>query len=430
MSNAGPPWASPSQDPYGYQPRSSQSAWPDDAPAAGDYHTTGTSNFYGAETDSRYGAETDSRYGAETDGFYGTPTDGAYSARTDRAYGAGTDSASGPRTDGSGGGGTHSTRASTSGEGRHGRPARGRLARWATASGIVVVLVGATAAVGFLARSSSAARSSSPTSELGLAPAPTGASSASAPTAKSGSTTTSTAGSVPAGLGSNWKLTFNAGFTGSKLDSSVWGTCYPWQPQSGCANFGNSDLEYQWYAASQDQVSDGALHIVAQSAPTAGRDSGGAPEEYSYRSGLVTTFPGYKFQYGYLQVEARIPDATGTWSALWLAAANEQWPPEIDILEHWGTDSKYYEYYHPANAPRENAVQTLGNLSNSWHTYGVYWSQSKVIWYIDGHQVFETGRNVPQQPMYFLANVAIDVRVQSLDTSMDIKSVSVWQQGG
>jgi beta-glucanase (GH16 family) len=374
VRNAGPPWPTPSQDPYGYQPQPARNAWPDDdASPAGSYRSAGS--FPAADTDG--------------------------------------------------------SRTATTGVGRHGRSRRGRLARLATTSAVVVLLAGATAVVGFLARSSSVAQSAPPTSGLAAAPAQTTAGSTGAPAANGTSkAAASTAGSVPSGLGSNWKLTFNAGFTGSKLDTSVWGTCYPWQSQSGCANFGNSALEYQWYAASQDQVSNGALHIVAQAAPTAGRSSGGGPETYPYRSGLVTTFPGYKFQYGYLQVVARVPDALGTWTALWLAAANEAWPPEIDILEHWGNDTKYYEYYHPAGAPRENGVQTLGNLSTSWHTYGVYWSKSEVVWYIDGHQVFETGRNVPQQPMYFLANVAVDVHVQSLNTSMDIKSISVWQQGG
>jgi beta-glucanase (GH16 family) len=397
VRNAGPPWSTPSQDPYGYQPQPSRSAWPDGdaSPASGDRPA---STFPTASTDAF------------------PPSDAG------RSPASGTN---GPTVNGS-----DDRRAAATGEGRHGRPRRGGLARLATTSAVVVVLAGATAAVGFLARSSSTARSAPPATGLAAAPAQTTAGPAAAPAAKGTSKAVSTAGSVPAGLGSNWKLTFNAGFTGSKLDSSVWGTCYPWQPQSGCANFGNSALEYQWYAASQDQVANGALHIVAQAEPTAGRNGSGGPETYPYRSGLVTTFPGYKFQYGYLQVVAKVPDAEGTWSALWLAAANEQWPPEIDILEHWGTDTKYYEYYHPSGAPRENGVQTLGNLSTSWHTYGVYWTKSEVVWYIDGHQVFETGRNVPQQPMYFLANVAVDVHVQSLNTSMDIKSISVWQQGG
>jgi hypothetical protein len=375
VRNAGPPWPSPSQDPYGHQPQSAGNAWPD-----GDARGT------------------DGLHSAGTDGF---------------------------RT-----GGTGAFRAATAGDGRHARHRQGRLPRWAAVSAVVVVLAGATALAGFLARSSPSAHGAPPGAPLTVPPARTTVGPTGAPTAKAASNATDSPGSPPAALGSNWKLTFNAGFSGSKLDTSVWGTCYPWQSQSGCANFGNSDLEYQWYSASQDQVSNGALHIVAQAKSTEGLDSSGGPEQYPYVSGLVTTFPGYKFQYGYLQVVARIPDAKGTWSALWLAASNEQWPPEIDILEHWDSSTHYYEYYHPAGAPRENAVQTLGNLSTAYHTYGVYWSQSKVIWYIDGHQVFETGRNVPQQPMYFLANVAVDLHVPSLNASMDIKSVSVWRQGG
>ena len=239
-------------------------------------------------------------------------------------------------------------------------------------------------------------------------------------------------GMPPASLGPNWKLTFDSGFTGSQLDTSVWGTCFPWESQSGCANFGNTS-EYQWYQPSQDQVSGGALRIAAQKAPTSGSASDGSPEEYPYRSGLVTTFPGYSFQYGYIQVVARLPQAQGLWTALWLAATNKEWPPEIDILEHWDNSDKYYQYYHPAGAPREDTFETLGNLSNSWHSYGVYWSQSKIIWFIDGRQVMESSRNVPQQPMYFLADVAVDEHVQSLPAStatLLIKSVDVWQPTG
>ncbi|HEY1704983.1 MAG TPA: glycoside hydrolase family 16 protein [Trebonia sp.] len=229
----------------------------------------------------------------------------------------------------------------------------------------------------------------------------------------------------PASLGNNWKQTFNATFAGSALDTSVWGTCYPWESSSGCANFGNSDIEYQWYTPTQDQVRDGALQLVAEKAST--DDDGKA---YNYQSGLVTTFPSYKFQYGYIEIDARVPSATGLWSALWLAAANEQWPPEIDILEHWDAQKQYWEYYHPANAPREDTSTPASDVTG-WHEFGLYWDQSEVVWYVDGRQVYRAVRNVPQQPMYFLANVAVDEPGVALtgNSSLDIKSVKVWQHG-
>ena len=106
---------------------------------------------------------------------------------------------------------------------------------------------------------------------------------------------------------------------------------------------------------------------MPKKAPTPGIGLNGA-EQYTYRSGMVTTFPGYKFTYGFVQVVARIPDAVGTWSALWLAASNEHWPPEIDLVEHWSAQDQYYEYYHPAGADRENGVPTLGNLMSGTPT--------------------------------------------------------------
>lgn len=234
---------------------------------------------------------------------------------------------------------------------------------------------------------------------------------------------------VPASLGTGWKQTFSATFTGNKLDPSVWDTCYPWESQSGCTNFGNSDEEFQWYTPSQDTVSGGAMRILAQKEPTEGTTSSDRPESYEYRSGLVTTFPGYSFQYGYIEVDAQMPSAPGLWAALWLAAKNESWPPEIDIVEHWDDDAKFFQYYHPANAPRENSSVNLGSATG-WHKFGLDWTASRITWYIDGRPVFSTGRNVPQLPMYFLANVAVDEHVSSLgsNAALGIRSVRVWQR--
>lgn len=236
----------------------------------------------------------------------------------------------------------------------------------------------------------------------------------------------------PASLGSGWKQTFNAGFSGSTLDTSVWGTCYPWEPQSGCTNFGNASTEFQWYMPSQDQVSGGALHIVPERTPTPGTGINGAPKTYDYRSGMVTTFPSYQFQYGYLQVVARIPQGPGNWSALWLAAANEQWPPEIDILEHWTNDDTYYQYWHPVAGKQQRGQQYLPDFSAGYHTFGLYWSSTKLAWFIDGRQVFQSELDVPHQAMYFIADLAMrqpNVPVNSAAETMDVKSVKVWQQG-
>jgi beta-glucanase (GH16 family) len=234
----------------------------------------------------------------------------------------------------------------------------------------------------------------------------------------------------PAGPGNGWKLSFDPRFTGSRLNTSVWATCYPWaQAASGCTNFGNSG-EDEWYLPSQDKVSQGILHLVAQQIPTPGTNRDGAPEEYYCRSGMVTSYPGFRFEYGYLQVIARIPYATGLWPALWLLPANQQWPPEIDLLEHWGANqADTAVHLHPVGAETIGAYPVTANLSVGWHTFALYWTRTRLVWYVDGRAVMSTEQHIPDQPMYFIANLANTSPPGSAgcDGTLLIRSVKVWQ---
>jgi beta-glucanase (GH16 family) len=228
----------------------------------------------------------------------------------------------------------------------------------------------------------------------------------------------------------SWKLTFNSSFTGTSLDTSVWGTCYPWDTGSaGCTNYGNTgDEDKEWYLPAQDQVSGGVLQLVAQREPTPGFDQQGAPKEYACRSGMITTDPSFRFEYGYVQVVAKLPFGKGLWPALWLAAANQKWPPEIDIEEHWNVDPFERVYLHPTAGPRQGGEVSAPNLAVGWHTFTLSWTKTRLSWYYDGQQVFSTTTDIPQQSMYLIANLADDVTSPGgCSGSLLIKSVKVWQ---
>ena len=145
---------------------------------------------------------------------------------------------------------------------------------------------------------------------------------------------------------------FSTTFTGKRLDTSVWSTCYPeftgvMGARGGCRNFGNPE-ETEWYLPSQDKVFGGVLHLVAQRLPTEGTASlNGTPKQYDCRSGMITSFPSLKFKYGFIQVVAKVPHAPALWPALWSAAANEAYPPEIDMVESWGVNKLTASYLHP-----------------------------------------------------------------------------------
>jgi beta-glucanase (GH16 family) len=241
-----------------------------------------------------------------------------------------------------------------------------------------------------------------------------------------GSTTTTLDANTQPVVPAGWKLKFDAGFPGSKLNTKAWTTCY-WWSAGGCTN--NPTEEKEWYLPSQVLVGGGALHLVARRVATPGLSASGKPAVYSCRSGMISSAPGFNFEYGVVQVVARIPYGKGLWPALWLAASNHQWPPEIDILEHWNSDQQAKVYLHPATGARQGGpVFTPGNLSQGWHTFRLYWTKTRLTWYIDGVSVFTTTTNIPRQPMYVVANLAdTTTTAGSCNGTMLVQSVKVWQ---
>jgi beta-glucanase (GH16 family) len=225
---------------------------------------------------------------------------------------------------------------------------------------------------------------------------------------------------------------FSATFTGSRLDTSLWATCYPWMDQpTGCNNSGN--VEYQWFLPSQARVSGGLLHLDAQQAPTAGQAQDGSPQEYACRSGMVTSYPGFRFKYGYLQVVARFPSSPGLWPALWLAAADLHWPPEIDIIEGWDQITPFTAvYFHPAGAKFDDKLDKAlipPQQAIGWHSFAVSWTKMQVTWLLDGKVVLTVRQHVPHVKMYLIADLAerYPVHAAQCHGSMLIRSVKYWK---
>jgi beta-glucanase (GH16 family) len=228
---------------------------------------------------------------------------------------------------------------------------------------------------------------------------------------------------------SNWKLAFSTDFPGTSLDTSTWARCYPWSPKPpGCTNFGNSD-EAEWYLPSQVHVENGALALVAQRTPTEGADVNGNPKSYTCRSGMVTTYPSVHFKYGLVQVVARLPFGKGLWPAIWLIPSDGSWPPEIDIVEHWDTQTTARATLHTGkqNAQQRGTVD-FPDADRGWHTYTLYWTQSRISVYYDGKLALTTTTSIPRQAMYLLLDLADENNSPgSCSGTMYVKSVNIWE---
>ena len=161
-------------------------------------------------------------------------------------------------------------------------------------------------------------------------------------------------------------------------------------------------------------VEDGVLHITARPAP----DGMPTPDGHRwsgadvYTSGLLNSEELFSFQYGYVEVSARMPAGQGLWPAIWMLESDGGWPAEYDIVEvlghdpgtlhataHWSDEDGRHRMDH--------ASATTFDSSDGFHTYGFLWGDDRIEWYFDGELVHASDNRVHDQSMYLLLNLAV-----------------------
>lgn len=176
------------------------------------------------------------------------------------------------------------------------------------------------------------------------------------------------------------------------------------------------------------KLADGRLRIEASRLSVA--DAVACSQgKRAYASGLITTQKSLRQTYGYFEARVKVPDTWGTWSAFWLlpvesTPANAGRLPEIDVFEH-------YAGPHPtvqirpgvpldrtgqANITVHTGVKTAEQMqrppaqprvtTTGFHTYGVLWTASELVFYLDDVETWRTPFRY-SQPMYMLLNLAV-----------------------
>ncbi|MFN4282665.1 MAG: family 16 glycosylhydrolase [Alphaproteobacteria bacterium] len=215
----------------------------------------------------------------------------------------------------------------------------------------------------------------------------------------------------------NLRLTFRDEFNSLSLDTGTAATQ---------ANFWNSsmhngyirslagnnekqiymDADYLGLGVNPFSVNDGILTINAAKSSSAVKAATG----YDYTSGVLTSQGAFSQTYGYWEVRAQIPEGKGLWSAFWLLNENENWPPELDILEAIGSETNWlHQTVHTATGSATSApTWSVDKLSQGYHTYGMNWTQHEITFYLDGRATFTmpTPTDV-HTPMYMVLNLAV-----------------------
>lgn len=189
-----------------------------------------------------------------------------------------------------------------------------------------------------------------------------------------------------------------------------------WTAEVGGHGWGNAELQY--YTAGRKEnarVENGLLTIEARKENWQGK---------SYTSARLITKNKGDWQYGKIEVKAKLPKGRGTWPAIWMLGSvpKLRWPDdgEIDIMEHVGFNQGAVhasvhckKYYHVINTQKTDTIQ-VKDCSENFHVYSVEWNKESVKVAVDGNVYFtfnneHTGYDAwPfDNKMFLLLNIAV-----------------------
>ncbi len=208
------------------------------------------------------------------------------------------------------------------------------------------------------------------------------------------------------------KLVWSEEFDYSGLpDSTKWGY------DIGGHGWGNNELQYYTQSRIENvQVKDGKLIIQARK-----EDYNGA----RYTSTRLISKNKGDWQYGRIDVRAKLPLGKGIWPAIWMLPtkwAYGGWPHsgDIDIMENVGymPDSVFGTVHtgafnHAIDTNKTGSI-FLKDLSSAFHEYSIEWTKDKIQFLIDGRQYHAFDNNKTgsaawpfDQAFHLLLNVAV-----------------------
>jgi len=189
-----------------------------------------------------------------------------------------------------------------------------------------------------------------------------------------------------------------------------------WNYDVGGHGWGNNEFQFYTYKRPENaRVENGHLIIEARREMWEGKE---------YTSARLISKGKGDWQYGKIEVRAKLPKGLGTWPAIWMlgSATPLKWPDdgEIDIMEHVGFDqgrvhgSVHCKKYHHSIGTQKTANVLIPDCSEKFHVYGVEWDADSVKVSADGNIYFRFGNEKSgyeawpfDNKMHLLLNIAV-----------------------
>ncbi|MBS0030071.1 glycoside hydrolase family 16 protein [Chitinophaga sp. 22321] len=181
-----------------------------------------------------------------------------------------------------------------------------------------------------------------------------------------------------------WKLVWQDNFDGPRLDTGKW-TRIPPNNAAWGRHMTSDDRCYQ--------LDSGKLYLRGINNPDTLKDP------RPFLTGGIYSKGKFAFQYGKIEIRAKLECAQGAWPAMWMLAETDRYGHypkngEIDIMEHLNYDSIFYQTTHSyytlnlkqTDHPPHYGTAALNPLD--FNTFGISWYPDKIVFHLNGKPTF------------------------------------------
>ena len=161
------------------------------------------------------------------------------------------------------------------------------------------------------------------------------------------------------------------------------------------SNIYNNEL--QSYLSSQTSISENRIRLTAKKL------------DDIYISGKAETK--IAFRYGEFKFKIKTMEGKGLFPAIWLLSKDGVPLPEIDIYEAIGNESERFygvlHYKKDGKQIKQTRTYTFKGTVPEYMELTFKWTKDKMLWLVDGKEVFRIDKDVPQIPVYMIINLAV-----------------------
>ena len=217
--------------------------------------------------------------------------------------------------------------------------------------------------------------------------------------------------------GKSWRLAWKDEFDGTALDRTKWDF-----------RLHIMQTRHQTFTNAGARVENGLLHLdliekdgqYYSAHLQTGRnflDRPGNP----YSTGLTWPIaelepPLFAHKYGYYEIRCRLQRQPGWWSAFWmqspLIGANLD-PAvsgvELDIMENFTRTNRishniHWDGYGKNHKHKGSGEVTFAETPDRFHTFGMHWSQTNYVFYVDGQETWRVDGPVSHTEQFLLVS--------------------------